>query len=406
MAAEKIEIEAFLNLAKQFPVLDARSPGEYDHAHIPGAFSIPLFSDEERKVVGTAYKQQSREAAIKIGLDYFGVKMRKIVEEAELITGHQSPIVGQSFHGGQTNTSPKVGVNDADSTGATSRRFSKVVLVHCWRGGMRSAAIAWLLDMYGFKVYTLAAGYKRFRQYILETFSGSYQFAILGGFTGSGKTYVLQELEKRGQYIIDLEALANHKGSAFGSLGQPAQPSQEMFENLLGLELKLKSVTSAQRAAETGVQVPDTQRIWLEDESQRIGALIIPPAIWKQMRESVVYFLDIPFEERLSHIQKEYGSLDKEKLLNSILRIRARLGGLETKTAVQFLAENDIRECFRILLTYYDKYYLRGLQRRDGSADQIKKISCHSINTCHSTEQLLRSAGYPEKQFSNTFIDD
>ncbi|HNU15993.1 MAG TPA: rhodanese-like domain-containing protein, partial [Chitinophagaceae bacterium] len=129
MGAEKINIEQFLELAKDYPVLDVRSPGEYNHAHIPGACSLPLFSDEERKVVGTTYKQQSREAAIKIGLDYFGPKMRKMVEEVESIIKSREP--------------------------GTMTKDSRLVLVHCWRGGMRSGAVSWLLDMYGFKVFTL-----------------------------------------------------------------------------------------------------------------------------------------------------------------------------------------------------------------------------------------------------------
>src|ERR1035437_2355393 len=138
MAIEKLTIEAFLQLSKQHPVLDVRSPGEYCHAHIPGAYNLPLFSDEERKVVGTEYKQQGREQAIKTGLDYFGTKMSKIVEEAEtIIKKHNAPI-----------------------------QIPNTVLVHCWRGGMRSAGIAWLLDLYGFKVYTLTGGYKSFRNWV------------------------------------------------------------------------------------------------------------------------------------------------------------------------------------------------------------------------------------------------
>ncbi|MEI2739338.1 MAG: tRNA 2-selenouridine(34) synthase MnmH [Chitinophagaceae bacterium] len=203
MAIEKIHIEQFLELAKQHPVLDVRSPGEYKHAHIPGAHSLPLFTDEERKVVGTAYKQESREQAIKLGLDFFGLKMRKMVEEVEQL-------------------SPD----------------SKTVLVHCWRGGMRSAGIAWLLDLYGFKVYTLIGGYKKFRNYVLDTFKLPFQLNILGGYTGSGKTELLKALREKGEKVIDLEGIANHKGSAFGNIGMPAQPGQEMFENILATELR------------------------------------------------------------------------------------------------------------------------------------------------------------------------
>ena len=208
MAIQKIDIEEFLRLSATYPVLDVRSPGEYKHAHLPNAISFPLFSDEERKVVGTAYKQQSREQAIKYGLDYFGVKMRKMVEEAEGIIANWQKTIGK----------------DASS--------NKTLLVHCWRGGMRSGAVAWLLDLYGFKVYTLVGGYKAFRKWSLSQFEKQYQFRILGGYTGSGKTNLLENLQKQGETTINLEGLAHHKGSAFGNIGMPAQPSQEQFEKI------------------------------------------------------------------------------------------------------------------------------------------------------------------------------
>src|SRR6186997_1997782 len=117
MAIEKTDILRFLELAKQHPVIDVRSPGEYKHAHLPGAYSLPLFTDEERKVVGTTYKQQSREQAIKIGLDYFGPKMRPMVEEIESIVQSRESLV--------------------------ENKHPKTVLVYCWRGGMRSGAVSW-----------------------------------------------------------------------------------------------------------------------------------------------------------------------------------------------------------------------------------------------------------------------
>jgi tRNA 2-selenouridine synthase len=164
MAIKKLTIEEFLQLAKRHPVLDVRSPGEYAHAHIPGAGSLPLFSDEERAVVGTAYKQQNREKAIKIGLDYFGVKMRPMVEAVEAL------MVGKK----------KKGPVDGEPV------EENAVLVHCWRGGMRSAGVAWLLDLYGFKVYTLVGGYKAYRNWVLQQFEKKYAFNILGGYTRLG----------------------------------------------------------------------------------------------------------------------------------------------------------------------------------------------------------------------------
>ena len=351
MAAEKINIENFLKLAEEYPVIDVRSPGEFNHAQIPGAYSLPLFTDEERKIVGTTYKQQSREAAIKIGLDFFGMKMKKVVEEVEAIIGNRQWVISNE----------------------SQLPIANCILIHCWRGGMRSGAIAWLLDMYGFKVYTLSGGYKAFRNWVLKQFDAAYNLKILGGYTGSGKTVVLQELTSKNYPVIDLEKLANHKGSAFGAIGEKPQPSQEMFENLLAIELFKKSSSA---------------EIWLEDESQRIGKMIIPNSFWEKMRTSPVYFLDIPFEERLNYLVTTYGNFEKEKLGEAIERIQKRLGGLETKTAKNFLAENNIRDCFSILLKYYDKLYYKGLHNRKNYESLLNIIPCSSVNSSVNVNKL------------------
>lgn len=343
MAIVRLNIKEFLNQSEGNLLLDVRSPGEYNHAHIPGAQSFPLFSDEERAVVGTSYKQKSREEAIKIGLDFFGPKMRKMVEQVEALT-----------KGEAKNTKP--------------------LFLYCWRGGMRSAAIAWLMDLYGFKVFTLAGGYKAFRNHVLQAFEQPFQFKILGGYTGSGKTEVLNELEKQGQTIIDLEKIASHKGSAFGSFNMPKQPTQEMFENLLFRELSAKSEKEQNKDAD-----PAFSGIWLEDESQRIGNLNLPGALWENMRRSPVVFLEIPFEERLQHIIEEYGDCDREKLIEAVERITRRLGGLDAKNTIAFLQDGNISEAFRILLNYYDKRYLKGLHNRQDVSALLTKISCEKV---------------------------
>ncbi|NOT50901.1 MAG: tRNA 2-selenouridine(34) synthase MnmH [Chitinophagaceae bacterium] len=358
MGINKINIEQFLELAKQHPVIDVRSPGEYKHAHIPGAHSLPLFSDEERKIVGTAYKQESREAAIKIGLDFFGPKMKKMVEEVERIIGNEE----------------------------THLPVANCLLTHCWRGGMRSAAVAWLLDLYGFKVYTLIGGYKKFRNHVLEVFKGSYSFNILGGYTGSGKTELLKALKEKGETIIDLEDIAKHKGSAFGNIGMPAQPTQEMFENILSCELR--AISCEQNAGSSKAPFRGLGGIWLEDESQRIGHVNIPNELWKTMRQSPIYFLDIPFEERLKHITEEYGNLDKQRVIDAIGRIKEKLGGLDAKTAIQLLEEGNTIESFRILLKYYDKFYLKALHNREGLNSLLHSIDCKSV-TPENTSQLV-----------------
>ncbi len=350
----KIGIEEFLTLSVKHPVLDVRSPGEYAHACIPGAYSLPLFSDEERKVVGTAYKQQGREQAIKIGLDYFGVKMRAMVEAVEEIA------------------------KSARSSGADMDGIDEktTVLVHCWRGGMRSAGVAWLLDLYGFRVYTLAGGYKAFRNFVLRQFEKQYTFRILGGYTGSGKTDMLREFESRGQAVIDLEGIAHHKGSAFGDLGELKQPSPEMFENILALKLRAYG----------------SRPVWLEDESRRIGDINMPLSFWNAMRGSPVYFLDIPFEERLKYITASYGQYRKEDLIDATTRIRKRLGGLNTKNVISFLNEDNYTGAFRILLAYYDKFYAHGLNNRDQLDELLTVIPCEGVDAKSNSVRVLAAA--------------
>jgi len=350
LAVKVLTIEEFISKVLLYPVLDVRSPSEYAHAHFPGAHNLPLFDDTERAVVGTAYKQESREAAIKIGLGYFGPKMKCMVEQAEKLTG--------------SYTIPS----------------EKSILIHCWRGGMRSGAVAWLLDLYGFKVYTLKGGYKAYRNWVLDQFGKIYNFKILGGNTGSGKTYLLYELVKQGKNVINLEGLASHKGSAFGNIGMPAQPSQEMFENMLALELHNKSDRN--------------QPIWMEDESQRIGTVNVPGPLWQTMLISPVYFLDIPFEERLDFIVKEYGSLEKERLVNAIIRIKKRLGGLETKNAVSHLIEDNIRESFRILLNYYDKSYAKSLNKKENIMELLITIPCEKVAPIENALSILNFSNY------------
>jgi len=351
---EKLSIDRFLELGKNFPVLDVRSPGEYNHAHIPGAHNLPLFTDEERKIVGTAYKQQSREAAIKIGLGYFGPKMREMIEYVEALVSANSIYAG-----------------------------TKQLLIHCWRGGMRSAGVAWLFDLYGYKVYTLSGGYKSYRSWVIETFSLPFPFTILGGYTGSGKTYALDELEKKNMAVINLEKLACHKGSAFGDIGMPDQPGQEMFENLLSHELR------ALFKGNTDMQTGNSSPIWLEDESQRIGQINLPHTLWGTMRRSPIFFIAIPFEERLKHIVQEYGNLDKEKMSKGIVRIQKRLGPMETKTALQMLETSDIESCFRILLTYYDKQYNKALNNREQLQSLLTTVDCTTINARLNADKVM-----------------
>ncbi|MES2592469.1 MAG: tRNA 2-selenouridine(34) synthase MnmH [Bacteroidota bacterium] len=308
-----VNIKEFLKLSEQFPILDVRSPGEFEYGHIPDALSLPLFSNEERAIVGTAYKQVSRESAVNKGLEIFGPKMKTFAEEAKKISS------GNTF------------------------------LVHCWRGGMRSGTVAWLLELYGCKVYLLRGGYKSFRRIALESFATDRKILVLGGKTGSGKTLILKKISESGEQVIDLEKLAHHKGSSFGALGEKPQPSQEMFENQLF----------------TGLYKTDPARtIWVENESSMIGTKVIPKLFFEKMKSSPLFFLDIPFEERLDFLTSEYGKFNPDDLKDAITRITRKLGGLNAQIAATAIDNGDIRAAFNICLTYYDKTYDYGKNKR------------------------------------------
>jgi tRNA 2-selenouridine synthase len=359
MAIEQIDIENFLKLSNECPIFDVRSPKEFLHAHISGALSLPLFTDDERKIIGTAYKQQSRQAAVKKGLEFFAERMKAIPHEVEKLIAHK---------------------NKQNSENDLLRNTNKL-LIHCWRGGMRSGAVAWLLDLYGFKVYTLKGGYKAFRNWALLQFEKNYTINILGGYTGSGKTELLQELKRMGNTVIDLEKLANHKGSAFGAIGQKPQPGQEMFENILAFELYKATLIPELHQSNNEIYTnKNPYEIWIEDESRHIGTVGIPKHFWEQMRKSKLYFLEIPFDERLNQIVATYGAFDKKELVNSIMRIQKRLGGLETKNAINYLLENKIKESFSILLSYYDKLYTNSLYDRVNIDALLNKIPCSTVD--------------------------
>lgn len=355
MAVQKINIDDFIietstSIGSSI-IIDVRSPAEFEHAHIPSALNIPLFDNEQRAMIGTTYKKQSREAAIKAGLPLFGNKMLPMIESVE------------------------AWIKDRQNENDVSK---PTIYVHCWRGGMRSAAVAWLLDLYGYKVNQLTGGYKAYRNWVLEQFTIPYSLKVVGGYTGSGKTEILHALNEKNYAVIDLEGLAHHKGSAYGAIGQLPQPSQEMFENLLAE--KLWEVNKKQKS------------IWIEDESQRIGTVLIPTPLFHLMRNSTCYFMTIPFEQRLAFIVEGYGKFDAQSLIEATERIQKRLGGLETKNAVAHIMQGELKEAFSILLKYYDKWYEKNTKNEVLPKIELIPVSSEIVDPIHNA-QLLEKLG-------------
>ena len=316
--AEVLEIQAFLSRAHQHPVIDVRSPLEFNKGHIPGAFNIPLLNDEVRVQVGTAYKKKGHHAAVKLAFELCGGDFYKMIKEAELICKGQD----------------------------------KTILVHCWRGGLRSNTMAWMLSLSGFRVYLLKGGYKVFRNWALAQFDKPKKVVILGGRTGSGKTDILKVLAERGEQVIDLEGVAHHKGSAFGSLGQPAQPSNEHFENQLAL------ICNA---------LDPERLVWVENESRQVGSNIVPAALFERMRAASTIQLNVSREDRMTRILEEYGKFPAEQLAEKTLLLSKRLGIQKANEAVSLLRDDNVPMWLEIVLDYYDKNYDYGMSQRSGA---------------------------------------
>ncbi len=312
-----LSIHDFLDASANELMVDVRTPAEFEQGHIRHARNLPIFTNEERVLVGTCYKQQGREKAILLGFELIGGRWAQYIRQvAKWIEG-------------------------------------KKVFVHCWRGGMRSAAMAWALNLYGFNVYLLEGGYKAYRSDCHSYFKERYPFIILSGKTGCAKTATLLEMKKLGEQVIDLEELAQHQGSSFGSMGRMVQPSQETFENLLSEELRT---------------MDKNRRIWLENESVFIGNRGIPSVIFSQMRSTQIIDIELPLEARLDFLESEYGVLDQVFLKESVLRISKRLGPNETKLTLLAIEEHRMRDFIRQVLVYYDKTYQKGKENRSASS--------------------------------------
>jgi tRNA 2-selenouridine synthase len=315
--ADLVQIERFIELSASFPVIDVRAPTEFDQGHIPGAKNIPLFDDAERKEVGTTYKQVNKEAAMYLGLKFAGKKLVELAKEGEKKAGRH-----------------------------------KTLLVHCWRGGMRSRSMVWLFETLGLTCYLLEGGYKSYRRYVHEVLDRPVKLNVVGGRTGSGKTDILHELERKGEQVVDLEGIAHHKGSAFGSLGEEEQPSTEQFENML---------------CQTFLRLDPDRLIWIEDESRNIGKCVLPGALYARMRESKIIFLDIARELRAQHLVGHYASYEAESLKSCILKIQKKLGGDRAREALDAIERKDFYQTAMITLHYYDKAYMHSLSKNHKS---------------------------------------
>jgi len=319
-------------------VLDVRSPVEFEQGHIPGATNFPLFTNDERAEIGVCYKTEGKDAAISRGFDFAGPRFGEMVRRAkELAPG-------------------------------------KTVRIHCARGGLRSRSVAWLLETADFRVITLSGGYKSYRNWVREVVGSSRLIYILSGFTGTGKTRILKALQKHRRQALDLEGLANHRGSSFGGLGMREQPTTQHFENLI-----------AEKLSEMNPDKP----VWIEAESSRVGTCWVPEELFSLMKSAQRIDVTRPIEERLDILTEMYGQSDRTELIDATKRIAKRLGGERTKAAIELIYENDLREACRIILDYYDRSYVASRKRKPTSPP---KLDIGGLSATQASSLLIQKA--------------
>jgi tRNA 2-selenouridine synthase len=310
---EPLELSPFLLQASSNILLDVRSPVEFERGHIPGAQSFPLFDDSERAIVGTSYKQQGRQMAIVDGLGLIGPKLENMAKMLLSIAEQNA------------------------------------IYLYCARGGMRSGSVCWLAELLQVEVYWLEGGYRRYRQWVSDLWEKNWKLRVLGGLTGVGKTQLLYSLKEAGAQIIDLEGVANHKGSAFGGVLEEPQPTQSQFENDLAEYLN---------------GLDDSRPIWIEDESRLVGHRAVPSPLWKQMREQPVLYVARPMSFRLNLLAELYGEADPNILIVCTEKIQRRLGPQRTEQARNAILQGDLQTAVALVLEYYDQTYKHGLSKR------------------------------------------
>jgi tRNA 2-selenouridine synthase len=294
-------------------LVDARSPAEFAEATIPGAVNVPLFDDAERAEVGTLYKEAGKRIALKRGMEVVAPKIPGMIAAVEAALG--------------------------DRRGP--------VLVFCWRGGMRSRALATFLDLAGISARQIEGGHKAFRALVREFFEGGRwgRLLVLRGLTGVGKTRLLLKLQAEGYPVIDLEGLAHHRGSAFGYLGLPTQPSQKQFEARLWDALR--------RVAPGGYALA-------EGESRHIGRLILPLSVYQALQVETSLWIEASLDYRVGVVLDDYPACEalQQAFLRPLQLIRPRLGGEAHDRLVGHLQAGRWADLAReLMVLYYDPLY-------------------------------------------------
>ncbi|WP_456456822.1 tRNA 2-selenouridine(34) synthase MnmH [Thermovibrio sp.] len=314
------EIEFKEAYEKGFKFVDVRTKEEFEEFRIPGAYNVPLFTKEEKEKVSRVYYEKGEKEAKLFALELVGWKLHRIVREIKEI-----------------------------------KEKEKKVAIYCWRGGLRSLAVATICNLTGVSVFRLKGGYREFRKYILsriEELLKDKELIVVYGATGVGKTRMLRELKEEGLPIIDLEGLAGHRGSVFGGIGLK-QPSQKMFDSLIWQELE---------------RLKESKLIVVEGESKKIGNLFIPEALWKKMQEGKKVVVELPLKERVKISMEDYGveKFPKEVYLKALKRIEKTLGPEKYKEIKELIEKENYEKAVKeLMVNYYDKLYKRSTPKAE-----------------------------------------
>lgn len=317
---------ADLEKRKDVVLIDVRSEGEYEESHIPGAVNIPLFDNEERAQVGTMYKQIGQEQAKDLGLQIASQKLPQLVKAVAETAGDKQPVI------------------------------------YCWRGGMRSKSVATVVDLMGIPVWRLEGGYRGYRESITERlahFSLTARCVVIHGMTGVGKTQLLKLLAEDGEPVIDLEGLAGHKGSAFGSIGERPR-NQRMFESLLLPKLE---------------ELADSPYIIIEAESKRIGRVNMPDFLVEAKERGLHILLEAPLAVRVQRTLEQYVVDDPEfrdKVTGALQAIEKKLSPDDRAFGWEAVAEDRYADLAAMLLVkYYDPRYTHTMGQYSGEFIQL-----------------------------------
>ena len=336
----------FLNLTS--PIVDVRSPSEFSQGHLPGAINIPIFSDIEREKIGRSYKKESRLKAVLVGLQITLPNISKLLERT-------------------LKTITNKGTVD------------KSLRIYCWRGGMRSSAFAWLTRSIGIKTYLLDGGYKSYRKWVLNQFESDLPIRLIGGKTGTRKTDLLNCINKENIYVIDLEGIANHRGSSFGSLGMEEQPTTQQFENILA-----ESIDKFHKDKKAN-------EIWLEAESSSLGKCRIPNILHSKMKKAPILEIIKTNEERVENIVNLYSQNPQNELEEAVERIKKRLGPQRTKEALIAIKKKEWAKACEALLDYYDRCYEYELKK----AKRIDTVDLSGLSLKSSLIKIFKKSLNP-----------